>query len=348
MTITRRQALIAGSALAGSSLFPGMLRAQGKSATLTFGPVSPVYGIGMIAELKGYFKDEGLDAKLLTGHSGTFGRQTLAAGQATFAHGDASHPLQLTAHGKPCKMLLATEMVCSYANIVVRKDLYDSGITSVEKLADYKRPDGAKPIVAATAIGSGTWVYGTYVFEARGLGDKVNWVAGGGPKTMFPSLETKQFDAIMAPPSWVIEVEHKSFGKLIYDPSKPGVFDHDFGGTIPVLVIYALQDTIEQDRATVQAFINAIHRAMKWMREAPLKEVQALVAPKYFSGVDSEAVRAELGFDPSTWSYSGTIDKPSFERGGKVWYRKGTEIPATKYEDVVDMSFLETAQAKYK
>jgi len=29
------------------------------------------------------------------------------------AHGDASHPLQLSAHGKQCKILLATEMVCS-------------------------------------------------------------------------------------------------------------------------------------------------------------------------------------------------------------------------------------------
>ncbi|WP_322868526.1 ABC transporter substrate-binding protein [Bradyrhizobium ottawaense] len=149
MSITRRQALIAGSALAGASLLPERLLAQSKQVSLAFGPVSPVYAIGMIAELKGYFKDEGLDSKLITGNAGTFGRQTLAAGQALFAHGDASHPLQLGARGKPCKILLATEMVCSYANIMVRQDLYDSGINSVEKLADYKRPDGAKPIVAA-------------------------------------------------------------------------------------------------------------------------------------------------------------------------------------------------------
>src|SRR5262245_65920920 len=100
----------------------------------------------MITEAKGFFKAENLDFKLVTGNAGTFGRQTLAAGQALFAHGDASHPLQLSARGKPCKILLATEMVCSYANIMVRQDLYESGITSVEKLAEHKRPDGAKPI----------------------------------------------------------------------------------------------------------------------------------------------------------------------------------------------------------
>ena len=348
MTITRRHALLTGSAFAAASLLPNGARAADKLASLAFGPVSPVYAIGMIAELKGYFKDEGLDSKLVTGNSGSFGRQTLAAEQAMFAHGDASHPLQLTARGKPCKILLATEMVCSYANIVVRQDLYDSGITSIEKLANYHRDGGAKPIVAATAIGSGTWVYGTYIFESRGFGDKVNWVAGGGPNTMFPSLQTKQFDAITAPPSWIVEIEKKGFGKVIYDTSKPAVFEKDFGGTVPVLVIYALSDTVEQDKAKVQAFVNAIYRAMKWVKATPLADVQAFVAPKYFSGIDPDAVKAELGFDTSTWTYDGTVDKASFERGAKPWYRKGTDIPETRYEDVVDMSFLDAAKAKFK
>ncbi|MGJ4968567.1 MULTISPECIES: ABC transporter substrate-binding protein [unclassified Bradyrhizobium] len=348
MTITRRRALASGAAFAGASLLPGRLLAETRPASIAFGPVSPVYAIAMIAELKGYFKDEGLDPKFLTGNSGTFGRQTLAADQALFAHGDASHPLQLTARGKPCKILLATEMVCSYANIVVRRDLYDSGITSVEALAASRRADGAKPIVAATAIGSGTWVYGTYVFESRGLGDKVNWVAGGGPNTMFPSLQTKQFDAIMAPPSWIVEVEKKGFGKVIYDTSKPGLFEKDFGGTVPVLVIYALKDTIEQDKALVQAFVNAITRAMAWVKATPLAEVQALATPKYFSGIDPEAVSAELGFDTATWAYDGSIDPASYARGAKPWYRKGTDIPEIKYEDIVDPSFLAAAKAKTK
>ena len=286
MLVTRRKAIMTGAALAASPLLPRTLHAQDKLATLAFGPATAVYAIGMIADLKGYFKDEGVTLKLTTGNAGTFGRQTLAAGQVMFAHGDASHPLQLTARGKPCRILLATEMVASYASMVVRKDLYDAGITSIEKLAAYKRPDGAKPIVAATAIGSGTWVFGTYVFESRGLADKVTWVAGGGSSTMFPSLETKQFDAIMAPPSWIVETEAKGFGKTIYNTAEPGVFDKDFGGTLPVLVIYALQDTVDQDKATVQGFINAIYRAMRWVKTAPLDEVYALVADKYFAGID--------------------------------------------------------------
>ncbi|MDH2350499.1 ATP-binding cassette domain-containing protein [Bradyrhizobium sp. SSUT112] len=102
----------------------------------------------MIADLKGYFKDEGLAPKLVTGNAGTFGRQTLAAGQVMFAHGDASHPLQLTARGKPCKILLATEMVASYASIVVRKEL--AGLARAERKASV-----AKAIATADLTGFG-------------------------------------------------------------------------------------------------------------------------------------------------------------------------------------------------
>lgn len=348
MTITRRYALFATPALIGTTLLRSRKAfAETRMASLAYGPATAVYALGGITEAKGYFKEENLDLSLIIGSAGTHGRQTLAAGQCLFAHGDASHPLQLSARGKKAKIILATQMASSISHIVVRKDLFDAGIDSVEKLAAYKRPDGTKPIVAATAIGSGTWMYGTYVFEAKGLGNHVTWVAGGGLNTMLPGLQTKQFDAIMAVPGWALEAESKGFGKVIFNPSNPQVAAKTFGGTLPVLVLYTLQDTIDQNRETVQAFVNAMYHGMKWLKSAPLDEAYKLVGERYFRGQDEALVKAELGFDPVTWAYDGRIDKASFERGGKVWYRHGTDIPQTAYEDAVDMSFLDVAHKKY-
>ena len=190
-------------------------------------------------------------------------------------------------------------------------------------------------------------MYGTYTFESKGLGNTVTWVAGGGLNTMLPALETKQFDAIMAVPGWVIEAESKGFGKAIFDTSKPGVFTGAYGGTVPVLVIYTLEDTIEQNRSLVQSFVNGLYQAMLWVKKTPVDEVHALVAEKYFPGQDPTALKAEIGFDKATWDYTGRIDKASFERGGKVWYRAGTDIPEARFEDIVDMSFLDAAQARF-
>lgn len=348
MHITRREALLGGSAMAASSLLPSLAHAQASQASLAYGPATTVYALGSIAQEKGFLKGEGLDLKLVVGNAGTHGRQSLAAGQALFAHGDCSHPLQLSTRGKKCRLLLASQMVASISNVIVRKDLFDAGIDSIEKLAAYKRPNGGKPVIAATAIGSGTWMYGTYLFESKGLGNQVTWVAGGGINTMLPGLETKQFDAVMAIPGWVLDAENGGFGRAIFNTSQPGVFTGAFGGTVPVLVFYTLEETIQQERAKVQAFVNAIYQAMKWVKSAPTDEIFGLIGEKYFGGQNPDAVKAELIFDKNTWAYDGRIDKPSFERGGKIWYRQGTDIPETKFEDIVDMSFLDAAQATYK
>ena len=127
-----------------------------------------------------------------------------------------------------------------------------------------------------------------------------------------------------------------------------GVNDIVTRATVPVLVVYTLEDTAKDQKPLVQSFVNGMLQAMKWVKATPIDEVYRLVGEKHFAGVDPLAVKAEMEFDKKTWVYDGRIDKASFERGGKVWYRKGTDIPETRYEDVVDMSFLEAAKAKYK
>jgi NitT/TauT family transport system substrate-binding protein len=86
---------------------------------------------------------------------------------------------------------------------------------------------------------------------------------------------------------------------------------------------------------------------MKYVKATPIDEVYGTVADKHYAGVDPVAVKAEMEFDKKTWAYDGRIDKASFERGGKVWYRKGSDIPESRYEDLVDMSFLDAARAKF-
>lgn len=338
----RRQFLAASGALGCSIGFNGGVRAA-TAASVTFGPATPVYALTNIAMEKGLFREEGLDLKVVAMDAGARARQTLAAGGAMFAHGDASHPLQLSNRGKKSRMILATQVVASYANIVVRKDLYDSGITSVEAFGAYKRPNGGKPVIAATAIGSGTWMFGTHVLEARKLDKAVTWVAGGGTTTSLAGLQSKQFDAIMAPPSWQVEAERNGYGRNIYDVTAPGVWARDFGGNLPVLVIYTLEETIEREPKTVQSFVNAMMRAMAWVKATPPEEVFALVA-KYYGAVDPVAAKAELNFDRNTWAYDGAITAEDFARGGKVWYRDGTDIPPTDYAAAVDMRFRDEAK----
>ena len=303
----------------------------------------------MIADAKGFFKAEKLDFKLVIGNAGTHGRQTLAAGQALFAHGDASHPLQLSTRGKKCKIILATQMIASIANIVVRKDLYDAGITpsksspptsgrTAPSRSSRRRRSAPAPGCTAPTCSSRRPRRHDQLGRGRRAEDHV---AG---------LETKQFDAIMAVPGWVSRggAQRLRQGDLRHLASR-ACSRSDFGGTVPVLVLYTLEDTIEQNKALVQSFVNAMYQAMRWVKATP--DRRGLCARRGAStsrGSTRSPSRPRLGFDKATWDYDGRIDKASFERGGKVWYRNGSDIPRSKYEDLVDMSFLDAAQAKFR
>ncbi len=204
--------------------------------------------------------------------------QALAAGQVLFALGDSNHPLKITEKGKDALMVFATDTRCSYANIVVRKELWDKGVKTVEALADQKLV-GRKAVVAATAIGSGTYVYGVYVLQnlkggdGKPVNDHVEWVGGGASTTMLGGLKAGKFDAIMAVPEWQAAAVEEGFGKPLYDIQDEKAWNRVFGGPIPVTVGYVLKETIEKSPDLVQAYVNACYRAQQWIRRAKDDEI---------------------------------------------------------------------------
>ena len=58
------------------------------------------------------------------------------------------------------------------------------------------------------------------------------------------------------------------------------------------------------------------------MKATPIDEVYAVVAKKYF-GLDPVAVKAELGFDKSTWTYDGGSTRPPSSAAARSGTGKG-------------------------
>src|SRR5690349_12441060 len=154
MTWTRRR-FLATTGVAGTALslgLPRYARGLGRTITVSHSVSTFVYGQHLVAKEKKYFEDEGVSVpSFIVPGGGAKVVQALAAGQAMFALGDSNHPLKITEKGKEALMLFATDTRCSYANVVVRKELFDRGVKSVEALGDAKLV-GRKAVVAATAI----------------------------------------------------------------------------------------------------------------------------------------------------------------------------------------------------
>jgi NitT/TauT family transport system substrate-binding protein len=354
---TRREFLkvtAVGAGLAVGAARSGPVSAQGlKSISASHSVSTFVYGQHLVAAQKKFFEEEGVKTPdFVVPGGGAKVVQALAAGQVQFALGDSNHPLKITEKGKDALMVFATDTRCSYANIVVRKELWDKGVRTVEALGDQKLV-GRKAVVAATAIGSGTYVYGVYVLQnikggdGKPVGDHVEWVGGGASTTILGGLKAGKFDAIMAVPEWQGAAVEEGFGKPLYDIQDEKAWNRVFGGPIPVTVGYVLKETIEKSPDLVQAYVSACYRAQQWIRRAKDDEITDLLWKPYMDTFKREVVLESVRYYRTIFDWDFVIEEKDYDRGMKVWVPTAVEKPIP-YKQAVDMSFVKKAQAKYK
>jgi NitT/TauT family transport system substrate-binding protein len=353
MTLTRRRFLTAaGAAIAVGGVAPARAQAS-RPITIAHSVSTFVYGQHLVAKEKRFFEEEGVAVpSFIVPGGGAKVVQALAAGQAMFALGDSNHPLKISEKGKDALMLFATDTRCSYANIVVRKELFDRGVKSVEALGEAKLV-GRKAIVAATAIGSGTYVYGVYVLkglktpDGAPVNDHVEWVSGGASTTMLGGLKAGKFDAIMAVPEWQWAAEEEEFGKAIYDVQDEKAWTRVFGGPIPVTVGYALRETLEKSPDLAQGYVNACYRAQQWIHHAKDEDIVELLHRPYMDTFSRDVVLRSVKYYKTIFDWDFMIDETSYANGIKVWVPLAVDKPVP-YAKAVDMALVKKARTKIK
>jgi NitT/TauT family transport system substrate-binding protein len=354
MEWTRRKLLAStAAAAAGLAVGPRASRAQGKPVTIAHSVSTFVYGQHLVAREKKFFEEEGLamPGGFIVPGGGARVINAVTAGQALFALGDSNHPLKATEKGRETVILFATDTRCSYANIVVRKDLHDKGVKSVEALAD-ARLVGRKAVVAATAIGSGTSVYGVHVLsgskaaDGKPVNDHVEWVGGGASATMLGGLKAGKFDAIMAVPEWQFAAETEGFGRPIYDVLDEKAWNRVFGGPIPVTVGFALRETLEKSPDLAQGYVNACYRAQQWIRQARDEDIVELLHKPYMDTFKREDVLKSVRYYRTIFDWDFLVSEKDYDRGLKVFIPTAIEKPIP-FAKAVDMSFVKKAHAKY-
>jgi NitT/TauT family transport system substrate-binding protein len=352
MSLSRRHFLRSAAFAGAAGVVGWSRRAEAQRVSISHSVSTFVYGQHLVAREKKFFEAEGLSApSFIVPGGGAKVVQALAAGQATFALGDSNHPLKISEKGKEAQMLFATDTRCSYANIVVRKELWDRGVRSVEALGDQKLI-GRKAVIAATAIGSGTYVYGVYVLkqttaaDGKAVNDHVEWVGGGASTTMLGGLKAGRFDAIMAVPEWQWAAEDEGFGKAVYDVLDEKAWNRVFGGNIPVTVGYVLRETIEKSPDLVQGYVNACYRAQQWIHKAKDEEIVELLHKPYMDTFKREVILRSIRYYRTIFDWDFAIDESDYANGMKVWVPIALERPIP-YATAVETSFLRKAHAKY-
>lgn len=341
--MTRRTfvGLVAAAPLAGA------FRARAASptpVTAAFGAIDLAYLPTILALEKGFAAMNGLAMTIRVTEGGPQARTMVAAGDAHFGHSDSTLPLQLIAKGVPTKILMSTEAEAPYANLIIRQDLFDSGVNSVEKLGDWKRSTGEKPIVGVSAIGSGSWIWGSYLFEKIGKGSAINFVAGGSAFTSLAALSSGRFDALMGSPEISYQAASEKWGQVAFDVTNAQQWNGLIGGPIPASAVYALQSTIDSNPAMVGAYVKSVLQALTWLKSASNDEVVALVRTRYFPNAKPESMAYALDFHRKTMNFSGIVDAAQYDRAAPAWFRPNTGLTSVPFAEAIDAKFIKGAQ----
>jgi NitT/TauT family transport system substrate-binding protein len=242
---------------------------------------------------------------------------------------------------------MATDTRATVANIIVRSDLWDSGIRSVEALGSIKRPDGAKPQIAVTRIGSATWIYGKFIISKLGLADAVEFVSVPDGAPMLGALRTKRIDALVSNNITYFAVMDDNLGKPVFDTSDKEAWDKFFGSSIASQCVFALESQIIKNPQLTQGIVNGVYRGLKYIEKNPPEKLYEAIKGHFLPSLEPKAVIREIAYMRPLFDLNGVISKEAYQNGSPIWFNEETKIAPQPYADMVDFSFLENAKKKY-
>jgi NitT/TauT family transport system substrate-binding protein len=229
---------------------------------------------------------------------------------------------------------------------IIRKDLKDQGITTLEGFANWKRPDGRKPIISVSSLGGTNHVWASYYMETMGLDQKVTWIGTGNVDTMMGSLKTKQVDVLVSSLSLLDDAQEQGWGAPLFDGTDEAIWSKYIGGKVPVTGHFTIQSTIDKDPSKMQAYVTALWRATQWLKAHSPDEIYEMIEP-YVGSTSRKANVLEITTIKKVADFEGTIDAASFARGEKVWFREMTGIKPLTMAEIVSPAFVDAARKAY-
>ena len=281
MAISRRNLMKIAGVSGMVAMAPSFVRAQNAKpektdVSIAVGGQALVYYLPLsIADINGYFKEEGLNVKIADFAGGSKALQAVVGGSADVCSGAFEHTINLQSKKQ------------FYRAFVLQGRAPMIGLAvSKKNMPDYKSPADLKgKKIGVTAPGSSTNMLVSFFLRQHGLKDTdvaiIGVGAGSGAVT---ALRSGQIDAVSNVDPVLSILDHAGDIEIIADTRTLKVTDDIFGGPMPSGCLYTSQDYIDANPNTIQALANAIVKADKWIQQAGPDEVMKVVPEHYLLG----------------------------------------------------------------
>lgn len=277
MSISRRRALRSLAAVAGTVAAQpwARVRASDVEVRIASGSRGIIYYLPLaIADIKGFFKQEGLSVSIANFAGGSAAVKAVVGGSSDIISGAFEHAINLQSKGQFYRAFVQQGQAPMIA----------LGVSS-KTMADYKAPADLKgKKVGVTAPGSSTAMVVSFFLSKHGLQrDDVSFIGVGGGAAAVTAIRSGQIDALSNLDPVVTTLVASGDLKIIADTRTMSGTQSIFGGSMPAGSLLASQEYVDANKDTVQRLTNAIVRADKWIRTAGADEILKTVPESFFS-----------------------------------------------------------------
>ena len=338
----KRRTLITAlpACLAAPAFIAGAQTLEKQKISLAVGGKNLLYYLPLsIADSLGYFKAEGLDVTINDFAGGAQSLRALVGGSVDVVSGAFEHTVNMQAKGQ---RLRAFVLQGRAPQIVL--GINPKTMPNFKAVADLK---GKK--IGVTAPGSSTNVMANFVLAKAGLKPSdVSFIGVGTSSGAVAAVRSGQIDALSNLDPVITLLQRSGDLKIVSDTRVVAEADKVFGGPMPSACLYAKQDFIDKNPATVQALANAIVRADKWVQAAGPADIIKVVPESYLLGDRAIYIDAFLAAKGAL-SPDGMIP----EKGPDTAFRALASIDPEIADAKIDLTavytndFVKKANAKY-
>jgi NitT/TauT family transport system substrate-binding protein len=323
--------------LAFVSLWPAALVAQSAPADLS----RVELGLGgraifsylplTLAERLGYFKEAGLAVNFNDFQGGSKSIEALVGGSVDFVAGSYENTLFLQAKGIDLK---AVVLLTDRFGLVL-------GL-SKDSAAKYHSPQDLRGLkIGVTAPGSAVANALEIILAKGGLTPKAVSIIGvGAGAGAIAAMKSRQIDGMVFSDPAITSLQDEGLLVPIVDSRTEEGQTYLYGGPNANSSVLTTAQFAHDHPQTVQAFVTAMVRAMKWLRQASVDDVVAVVPPEFY-GRDRDLYRRSLAANMDGFTRDGHLTQELATQTLNAMAKSGRLSGATELDvaKTIDESF---------
>jgi sulfonate transport system substrate-binding protein len=290
------------------------------------GAAKVIYLPAKLTEQLGYFKDEGLNVKLVDTPAGVTAETALIANQAQGVVGFYDHTIDMQAKGK------CLTGAVQFANVPGEVEMVAKSKAAILTTpADFK---GKK--LGVTSAGSSTDFLTQYLAGKSGVSTAdYTTVKAGADSTFIAALNSGGIDAGMTTDPTVAKLTQSGAGQILLDMRTEAGTRKALGGLYPASSLYMSCDYVAAHPQTVQKLANAFVKTLRFIHSSDAATI-ADKMPADYAGSDKDLYVKAISDSKGMFNETGVMDA---EGAKNVLEVLGSFSPAVKpKKDSIDLS----------